>query len=131
MQAKALACLLTVCTAEAAAAAPKKKNVLLIIVDDLRPEVGQMGEKNMITPNIDALAKSGLVFNRAFCQQAICGPTRNSETHTMLPIHCSGPLIWIRGCWRTQVFSQGAAHSAPRCGISSTTSGRKAWATRG
>jgi iduronate 2-sulfatase len=85
MQVKALACLLlVVCTAEAVAT---KKNVLLIIVDDLRPEVGQMGEKNMITPNIDALAKSGLVFNRAFCQQAICGPTRNSETRTALPTH--------------------------------------------
>lgn len=60
------------------AAAAAKKNVMLIIVDDLRPEVSYMGEKHMITPNIDALAKSGLVMNRAFCQQAICGPTRNS-----------------------------------------------------
>jgi iduronate 2-sulfatase len=56
----------------------RRKNVLLIIVDDLRPEVAYMGERHMITPNIDALAKTSLVFNRAFCQQAICGPTRNS-----------------------------------------------------
>ena len=32
----------------------------------------------MHTPNIDRLGKGGLVMNRAFCQQAICGPTRNS-----------------------------------------------------
>ena len=37
-----------------------------------------MGETFMHTPNIDAFAKESLVFTRAFCQQAICGPTRNS-----------------------------------------------------
>lgn len=37
-----------------------------------------MGEKFMHTPNLDKLAAESLVFNRAFCQQAICGPTRNS-----------------------------------------------------
>ena len=36
------------------------------------------GQKQMITPHFDALAKESLVLNRAFCQQAICGPTRNS-----------------------------------------------------
>lgn len=45
---------------------------------DLRPEVSYMGEKFMHTPNIDKLAAESLAFNRAFCQQAICGPTRNS-----------------------------------------------------
>ena len=57
----------------------KPYNVMLIIVDDLRPEIVQgYGQSNMHTPNIDKLAKSGTVFNRAYCQQAICGPTRNS-----------------------------------------------------
>ena len=68
-------------TAAAAAtnAPPKKKrNVLLIIVDDLRPEVAYYNESFMITPNIDRLGRSGLVLNRAFCQQAVCGATRNS-----------------------------------------------------
>ena len=45
---------------------------------DLRPEVSYMGEKFMHTPNIDKLAAESRVLNRAFCQQAICGPTRNS-----------------------------------------------------
>ena len=57
---------------------PAKQNILLIVVDDLRPEVAYEGEKFMHTPNIDKLAQEGLVFNRAYCQQAICGPTRNS-----------------------------------------------------
>lgn len=55
------------------------KNVVLIVVDDLRPEmlVGY-NQSVMHTPNLDALAESGTVFERAYCQQAICGPTRNS-----------------------------------------------------
>jgi len=36
------------------------------------------GQKHMITPHLDAFAATGTVFNRAYCQQAICGPTRNS-----------------------------------------------------
>lgn len=36
------------------------------------------GQKQMITPHFDKLAKESLVLNRAYCQQAICGPTRNS-----------------------------------------------------
>jgi len=55
------------------------KNVLFIISDDLRPEMMEAyGQKHMITPHFDELAKRSTVFNRAYCQQAICGPTRNS-----------------------------------------------------
>lgn len=55
------------------------KNVLFFISDDLRPEFFDgYGQKHMITPNFDKLTSTGMVFNRAYCQQAICGPTRNS-----------------------------------------------------
>ena len=55
------------------------KNVMFFISDDLRPEMFEAyGQKYMVTPNLDALAKKAMVFNRAYCQQAICGPTRNS-----------------------------------------------------
>ena len=55
-----------------------KPNILFIAVDDLRPELGTYGSEIAITPYIDALAKSGLQFNNAYCQQAICSPSRAS-----------------------------------------------------
>lgn len=55
-----------------------KPNILFIAVDDLRPELGCYGSPIAITPNIDKLASQGLLFNRAYCQQAICSPSRAS-----------------------------------------------------
>lgn len=59
-------------------ASGRKPNVLFIAVDDLRPELGCYGETAIRSPNIDALAKSGVVFERAYCQLAVCNPSRVS-----------------------------------------------------
>ncbi len=56
----------------------KKKNVVFIAIDDLRPELGCYGHPMVKSPNIDALARSGVVFERSYCQQAVCAPTRAS-----------------------------------------------------
>lgn len=59
-----------------AADAAQRLNVLFIPVDDLKPLLGCYGARPMITPNIDRLAKRGVVFANAQCQQAVCGPSR-------------------------------------------------------
>lgn len=58
--------------------ASEKPNVLFIAVDDLRPTLGCYDDKKAISPNIDRLAKQGIVFTSAYCQQAVCNPSRAS-----------------------------------------------------
>jgi iduronate 2-sulfatase len=60
------------------AAEPQKPNVLLICVDDLKPLLGCYGNGLVKSPNIDRLAASGMVFEAAYCNQAVCAPSRNA-----------------------------------------------------
>ena len=54
-------------------------NVLLLCVNDLRPQFGTYGTwHRMKTPNVDKLASEGVLFERAYCQYPICGPSRAS-----------------------------------------------------
>lgn len=53
-------------------------NVLFVVFDDLRPELGCYGERQVISPSIDGLAADGILFERAYCQQAVCAPSRSS-----------------------------------------------------
>lgn len=54
------------------------KNVLFIAIDDLRPELATYGYNFVKSPNIDALAARSIVFERAYCQVAVCSPSRTS-----------------------------------------------------
>ncbi len=56
----------------------KRPNILFIAVDDLRPELNCFGASQMKTPNFGHLAEMGVGFSRAYCQQAVCAPSRNS-----------------------------------------------------
>src|SRR5262245_41725528 len=55
-----------------------KPNVLLICVDDLKPLLGCYGDRTIKSPNIDRLASRGLLFESAYCNQAVCAPSRNA-----------------------------------------------------
>ncbi|NOX55458.1 MAG: sulfatase [Planctomycetes bacterium] len=58
--------------------ASERPNVLFIGVDDLRPEMNCYGVRNMVTPNFDRLARRGVLFDRAYCNIAVCGASRAS-----------------------------------------------------
>ena len=58
---------------------PPRRNVLMIAIDDLRAEFGvSFGSPEVLTPHIDQLAKSSVIFTRNYCQAATCGISRSS-----------------------------------------------------
>ncbi|MEL0099208.1 MAG: sulfatase, partial [Opitutae bacterium] len=61
-----------------------RPNVLFLAVDDLRPELGAYGSQ-IKTPNMDRLASKGMIFERAYCQQAVCGASRLSIMSGIYP----------------------------------------------
>jgi len=63
----------------------RRPNVLFIAIDDLRPNLGCYGDRIAKTPHIDSLAARGIVFNRAYCQQAVCNPSRASVMNGRRP----------------------------------------------
>ena len=67
-----------VAAGESTTESPTRPNILFIAIDDLRPELGCYGIEEVVTPNIDRIAESGMVFKRAYCQQAVCLPSRTS-----------------------------------------------------
>jgi iduronate 2-sulfatase len=69
----------TLWLAAAVHAAPAARpNVLLVCVDDLKPMLGCYGDASVKSPHIDQLARRGIVFEAAYCNQAVCAPSRNT-----------------------------------------------------
>ncbi len=62
----------------ASIAGADRPNVLFIAVDDLRPELACYGRHQMHSPNIDRLARGGVLFERAYCMVPTCGASRAS-----------------------------------------------------
>lgn len=56
----------------------EKMNVLFLVADDLRTDLGVYDHPIAYTPNLDRLAKEGVVFEHAYCQYPLCNPSRSS-----------------------------------------------------
>ena len=72
------------------------KNVLIFFIDDLRPELGCYGVDYIKSPNMDKLGEAGIVFDRAYCQQALCGPSRISMMSGQYPNTTGIMDLWTR-----------------------------------
>ena len=63
-----------------------RPDVVFIIVDDLNDWLGCLGgHPDAKSPNIDALAKSGMLFSQAYCNSPQCRPSRTSLNHGVYP----------------------------------------------
>lgn len=80
------------------------KNVLFIVVDDLNTTLGCYGHPLVKTPNIDRLAEDGVKFNHAYCNYAVCGPSRGSFLTWLRP-ESIGILDVFVGSLRTSCFT--------------------------
>uniref|UniRef100_A0A1A9Z969 Sulfatase N-terminal domain-containing protein n=1 Tax=Glossina pallidipes TaxID=7398 RepID=A0A1A9Z969_GLOPL len=79
----------------------KRSNVVLVVFDDLRPTLGRFGDRLAFTPNLDAFISRSNYFTRAYSQQALCAPSRNSFLTSRRPdtLH----LYDFYSYWRTFV----------------------------
>lgn len=80
-----------------------RPNVLMILVDDLKPAMGCYGDPIAITPNMDALASRGMRFDLAYCNQAVCAPSRFT---LMLGAHSTTTGLYGLGSQLRQVIPE-------------------------
>ena len=81
----------------------KKPNIIVFIADDVSwDDFACYGNDDVITPNIDALAKNGLIFKNAYLTTSSCSPSRNSILTGRYPhntgaaeLHTEPPLNMI------------------------------------
>ena len=65
---------------------PSAPNLLVIVADDQSGFcLGAAGDRRGATPNLDALARQGVLFERAFCNSPLCTPSRQSFITGLLP----------------------------------------------
>ena len=68
--------------------AAERPNIVFILADDLGyAEVGFNGQKKILTPNVDRLAREGLVLARHYSGNAVCAPSRSVLMTGLSPGH--------------------------------------------
>ncbi|MFT4539480.1 MAG: arylsulfatase A-like enzyme [Planctomycetota bacterium] len=89
---------------------------MFIAVDDLRPELGCYGVREALTPNIDRLAASGVLFTRHYVQVPTCGASRYALLTGRSPAHSGvrrGNDAFYRGASALHAEQQIGAQSLP------------------
>ena len=80
-----------------------RPNILLIVSEDNGPEIGAYGAPHVSTPNLDALAASGVLFQNAYVPQAGCSQSRAAFLTGLYP-HQNGQIglaTWKFGLYRS------------------------------
>ena len=113
---------------------PKKKpNVIILFADQHNKKVmGFEGHPDVLTPNLDKLAKQSVVFDRAYCSAGICAPSRsslmsgiyprtlgllsNSEKTTVMDEVVSLPSVFRQNNYRTFAFGKRHTHGGVDAG---------------
>jgi len=72
--------------------APKKPNILYIMADQMAAPLLKMNNPDSVikTPNLDELAKTGVVFSSAYCNSPLCAPSRFTMCTGQLPSKIGG-----------------------------------------
>lgn len=92
-----LLCIFNFRNAAAQDTVKKKPNILLIIADDLGyTDLGAYGSSFYDTPNIDKLARDGVIFTNAYANSPVCSPSRASIQTGKYPVK-TGVTDWIKG----------------------------------
>ncbi len=99
-----LSCLLCCCVLLKTVAAEERPNVLLILVDDFKPSFGAYGDTWVHSTNLDRLAASEMRIDLAYCNQAVCAPSRNQSDHNSSSLECGRGKTPLR---RTQFHTAG------------------------
>ncbi len=90
-----------VATAASSLMAADRPNVLFVSIDDLRPELGCYGNTEISTPHLDAFSERATTFLRAYCQVAVCAPSRASVMTGLRP---DSTRVWdLRGKFRVNL----------------------------
>ena len=63
----------------------ERPNILWIVAEDMSPTLGCYGDKDAITPNLDAFAKESILYTHAFAAYPVCSPSRSCLITGMYP----------------------------------------------
>lgn len=84
---------------------PARPNILFLVADDLATRLGCYDDPAAMTPNLDRLAASGVVFTHAYCQGVVCTPSRTSfmlgrnNAHAHANSFLNNPELMTPGRW--------------------------------